>query len=148
MPFLFFNIPVSARTCQSSNRQSRKANDPGTVTTCRDAAGANLRYCVQFKTSECPKIKRLKTRTDLIIDFLDSRPGKVFRECDHVYEQLFGYDVFKIRREGCWRFDTVLNGVPEKGVYCACASDNCNADDMSDAWLAEDGGRIRDTPGY
>ena len=57
----------------------------------------------------------------------DSHPGKVFRECDHVYEQLFGYDSFDHGKiEVCKEFETTVMGKMEKGVHCACLGDNCN----------------------
>ena len=52
----------------------------------------------------------------------------VFRECDHVYEQLFGYEAFDHgQAEICRAFETTINGKLEKGVHCACLGDNCNS---------------------
>jgi hypothetical protein len=31
-----------------------------------------------------------------IIVLLDLRPGKIFRDCDYVYEKLFGFKVFRL----------------------------------------------------
>lgn len=113
---LFASVAFGLK-CYSSNGQSRKTADNGESVECRDAAGATLRYCVKFKT--------------------DSRPGKVFRECDHVYEQLFGYDTFRINGPGCWPFKTKIGEIEEKGTYCACREDNCNTGDAADEQVAK-----------
>ena len=63
----------------------------------------------------------------------DSRSGKIFRECDRIYDQLFGDDAFEPTEDGkCRRFDTHVGGaedqggVHERGVYCTCTSNLCN----------------------
>ena len=57
----------------------------------------------------------------------DLRPGKIIRECDHVYEKLFGYHTMNTKQEdGCYPFSTDVNGKPEKGVYCMCSTELCN----------------------
>lgn len=66
--------------CYSSNGQTRQALDNGAEYECKDVAKATTRYCLKFKT--------------------DSRPDRVFRECDHIYEHLFGYDIFGNIGEG------------------------------------------------
>ena len=68
----------------------------------------------------------------------DSRPGFIFRECDHIYEQLFGYEALgHNKEEGCWRFETEVNGKIEAGVHCACFGDNCNDGDNLDSDIIE-----------
>ena len=57
----------------------------------------------------------------------DLRPGKIIRECDHVYEKLFGYHTMNTKQEdGCYPFSTDVNGKPESGVYCMCSTELCN----------------------
>jgi len=68
----------------------------------------------------------------------DNRPNKVFRACDHIYEQFFGYDAFQIVGEGCRRFSTEVNSVQETGVYCACEEDRCNAGIINDVDVIDD----------
>ena len=63
----------------------------------------------------------------LIFYISDLRPGKIIRECDHVYEKLFGYFVMNTKQEdGCYEFSTDVNGKPESGVYCMCSTELCN----------------------
>ncbi len=40
------------------------------------------------------------------------------------------------RKEGCWRFDTTLEGKPEKGIYCLCKGDRCNGGTVTQADLS------------
>ena len=57
----------------------------------------------------------------------DLRPGKIIRECDHVYEKLFGYHTMNTKQEdGCYPFSTDVNGKLESGVYCMCSTELCN----------------------
>ena len=57
----------------------------------------------------------------------DLRPGKIFRECDHVYEKLFSYNVMNTKQEdGCYPLNAEVNGKPEKGAYCVCSTELCN----------------------
>ena len=72
------------------------------------------------------------------IFFSDSRPGLLFRECDHIYEQLFGYEALgHNKEEGCWRFSAEINGKMETGVHCACFGDICNAGDILESEIIE-----------
>ena len=60
---------------------------------------------------------------------IDSRPGKIIRDCDHVYEKLFGYNVMNTQQEdGCYDLDANVNGKPETGKFCICSEDLCNGD--------------------
>lgn len=61
----------------------------------------------------------------------DSRPGKIFRECDHIYQQLFGYAEMPIL-PGCRRFTATVSGVEEAGVHCACSTNDCNGNSTID----------------
>lgn len=63
----------------------------------------------------------------------DTRPGKVIRDCDHIYEQLFGYDTFAITGEGCRRFEAKIGDMSETGILCACKTDNCNGEPILDS---------------
>jgi hypothetical protein len=58
----------------------------------------------------------------------DLRPGKIYRDCDHIYEKLFGYNVFRNDLGvGCRNFEGITyDGGKEKGMYCYCLGDNCN----------------------
>lgn len=77
----------------------------------------------------------------------DSRPGFIFRECDHIYEQLFGYEALDHdKEEGCWRFEAEVNGKPETGVHCACYGDNCNDGDILETDIIEDATTTVATP--
>ena len=109
-------------TCYTSNRQSRKPNDNGEEYECREAAGATQRYCLKIR--------------------FDKRPGRVFRECDRVYEQLFEeegtFDVpgyaFEVGGEpGCKPFAGKIQGRDETGVVCKCLGDRCNSGDIKDS---------------
>merc|ERR1711874_179844 len=100
-------ICANAFSCYSSLGQSKKWNDNGAEFECRPEAGFTRRKCVKFKT--------------------DLRPGKIIRECDHVYEKLFGYHTMNTKQEdGCYPFSTDVNGKPESGVYCMCSTELCN----------------------
>ena len=54
----------------------------------------------------------------------------MIRDCDHIFEKLFGYDVFVIK-DGCHNFQTTINDVEEKGTYCYCEGDYCNGGDVA-----------------
>ena len=61
-----------------------------------------------------------------------TRPGKVIRECDHVYEKLFGYKVMDSSQpDGCYDLKAEVNGRPEIGTYCICSTPLCNTGDIS-----------------
>ncbi len=61
----------------------------------------------------------------------DSRPGKVIRDCDHVYEKLFSYNVMNTQQaDGCYKLDAMVNEKPEKGVFCICSTPLCNSGDV------------------
>ena len=65
------------------------------------------------------------------MSFSETRPGKVIRDCDHVYEKLFSYNVMNTQQDdGCYPLDANVNGKPEKGVYCICSTDLCNEGDV------------------
>ena len=65
--------------------------------------------------------------------FIDSRPGKIIRDCDHVYEKLFSYNVMNTQQDdGCFDLDANVNGKPETGIYCVCSTDLCNGDNEWD----------------
>ena len=79
-----------------------------------------------------------------IIISTDDRPGRVFRECDHVYEKLFGYDAFKTSEDGCRKYDVkhILGWYAEEdkdkvkdstvtGILCVCSDDLCNGGPVS-----------------
>ncbi len=107
-------------TCYSSNGQSRKPNDNGEEYECRAAAGATQRYCTKFRS--------------------DQRPGRIYRECDRVYEMLFGDQTFDMAgftfdeggEAGCKRYSTTIKGKEESGIVCKCLGDRCNSGDITD----------------
>ena len=61
------------------------------------------------------------------------RKGRVFRECDHVYEKLFGYANMDTTRDGCRKFQSEpVEGSKVSGVYCVCSTEMCNTGDVCD----------------
>ena len=55
------------------------------------------------------------------------RQNKVFRECDHIYEKLFGYDSMDTSKDGCRKFESEpRKGEKVSGVYCVCSTERCN----------------------
>merc|ERR1719270_1799651 len=122
---ILYLLPLGRATeCYTSNKQTKKRNDDGVLYECRMEAGASiLRKCVKF------------TRED--------RPGKVFRECDHVYEKIFG-DAFDTTEDGCKEYEVpnIIGSYAKadedkvkdstvKGIMCVCSGDGCNAGDVS-----------------
>ena len=62
------------------------------------------------------------------------RKGRVFRECDHVYEKLFGYDNMDTTTNGCRKFESEpRKGEKVAGVYCVCDTELCNH-----GWVPDD----------
>ena len=58
----------------------------------------------------------------------------MFRECDHIYEKLFGYDNMDTSKDGCRKFGSEpRKGEKVEGVYCVCSTENCNI-----GWVPED----------
>ena len=91
---------------------NKKWNDNGNESECRIEAGFTRRKCIKFNTV--------------------TRPGKVIRECDHVYEKLFGYKVMDSSQpDGCYDLKAEVNGRPEIGTYCICSTPLCNTGDIS-----------------
>lgn len=73
-----------------------------------------------------------------LVSNADSRPGLIFRECDHIYEQLFGYEELgHNKEEGCWRFEAMVNDKMETGIHCACHGDSCNGGDILESDVIE-----------
>ena len=55
------------------------------------------------------------------------RKGKVFRECDHIYEKLFGYKNMDTTKDGCRKFESEpVKDSKVSGVYCVCSTEKCN----------------------
>ena len=62
------------------------------------------------------------------------RKGRVFRECDHVYEKLFGYKNMDTSKDGCRKFESEpVKGSKVSGVYCVCSTEMCNT-----GWVPDD----------
>ena len=88
-----------------------------------------------FRTGELQSLKRKNVKKESCF-LSDSRSGKIFRECDRIYDQLFGSAAFSATADGgCIRFDTYVGGsgpgdsvggIHEKGVYCTCSGNLCN----------------------
>jgi hypothetical protein len=69
-------------------------------------------------------LKKPKTLCSLVLS--EKRLNRIYRDCDQIYQKLFSYEGLPIK-DGCHEFDTVVNGISEKGVHCACRTgDNCN----------------------
>ena len=79
-----------------------------------------------------------------LIYLTDDRPGRVFRECDHVYEKIFGYDSFKTSEVGCREYEVkkILGWYAKededkvkdstlKGILCVCSGEKCNGGPVS-----------------
>ena len=75
----------------------------------------------------------------LLLHLIDDRPGRSFRECDHVYEKIFGYENFKTSEVGCNNYEVpnILGWYTKEdedkvkdsvitGILCVCGSDRCN----------------------
>ena len=75
---------------------------------------------------------------------IEDRPARIFRECDHVYEKIFGYDAFKTSEVGCREYEVknILGWYAKededkvkdstiKGILCVCDEDGCNSGSVS-----------------
>jgi len=149
------SFPVQATNCFTSLDTDHKWNTNGTSVPCRVQAGVTTRYCLYFKTGLNPKYY-LSISYEKVdgVTILDGRPGKIFRDCDYVYENLFGFNNFnlkigtgewtsllKYKEEislsslkllGCRLFSgSTLDGGAEKGMYCYCLGNNCNSGDIA-----------------
>ena len=65
------------------------------------------------------------------LSLLVRKPDLVFRDCDTIYQKLFGWSDMPVR-DGCYNYTASARGRMEEGVHCACRNaDNCNTGNIT-----------------
>ena len=117
------------RLCYTTNglkMRERNSNNYGKSYKCfPEMLKAGPRRCIKFKLG-------MRHYTSVLFNLMnwgllvDERPHEIIRDCDLIFDKVYGNDTFTLQGNGCDKFEAMKDGALRTGKYCMCMTDLCN----------------------